>query len=69
MPLLQFVKNVASRDDFDIVVRQIENLEAHVFKISVSIHLANHCSLFVIAPSRGICHTSEISESRPNVVI
>ena len=26
-------EKLASNDDFDIVVRQIENLEAHIFKI------------------------------------
>ena len=41
MPLLHFVQKLASNDNFDIVFRQVENLEAHIFKISVSICLAN----------------------------
>ena len=30
-------EKLASKDDFEIVVRQIENLETHVFEISVSV--------------------------------
>ena len=36
LPLLQFAKELASNDDFDIVVRQIEDLVLHIFKLSVS---------------------------------
>lgn len=36
-------EKLASNDDFEIVVRQIENLKAHIFKISVSICLSKHC--------------------------
>ena len=41
-------EKLASNDDFDIVVRQIENLEAHIFKTSVSICLSKHCPYLVI---------------------
>ena len=41
-------EKLASNDDFDIVVRQIENLEAHIFKTSVSIRLSKHCPYLVI---------------------
>ena len=52
MPLLHFVQKLASNDNFDIVFRQVENLEAHIFKISVSICLAKHSPHFVMyAPS------------------
>lgn len=52
-------EKLASNDDFDIVVRQIENLEAHIFKISVSICLSKHCPYLVIETFHGgIGHVS-----------
>ena len=57
-------EKLTSNDDFEIVVRQIENLETHVFEISVSIRLAKHCPHFVIEPLHGgIGHISEMPES------
>lgn len=53
MPLLHFVQKLASNDNFDIVFRQVENLEAHIFKISVSICLAKHSPHFVIESLHG----------------
>ena len=35
-------EKLASNDNFEIVVREIENFETHVFKISVSICLSKH---------------------------
>ena len=52
-PLLHFVQKLASNDNFDIVFRQVENLEAHIFKISVSICLAKHSPHFVIESLHG----------------
>lgn len=58
-------EKLASNDDFEIVVRQIENLEAHIFKISVSIRLSKHCPYLVIETfHRGIGHVSETPESQ-----
>ena len=55
---------LASNDNFAIVVREIENFETHVFKISVSICISKHCSYFVIEPlHRGIGHLPETPES------
>ena len=51
--LLHFVQKLASNDNFDIVFRQVENLEAHIFKISVSICLAKHSPHFVIESLHG----------------
>lgn len=51
-PLLHFVQKLASNDDFDIVFRQVENLEAHIFKISVSICLSKHCP-YLLCKSQG----------------
>ena len=60
-------EKLVSNDDFDIVVRPIENLEVHVLKISVSIRL-NHCSYFVIEPLHGgIGHVPETPDSRNSV--
>ena len=53
LPLLHFVQKLASNDNFDIVFRQVENLEAHIFKISVSICLAKHSPHFVIESLHG----------------
>ena len=58
-------EKLASNDDFEIVVRQIENLEAHIFKISVSIRLSKHCPYLVIETfHRGIGHVPKTPESQ-----
>ena len=63
-------EKLASNDDFEIVVRQIENLEAHIFKISVSICLSKHCPYLVIETfHRGIGHVPETPESQDPVPI
>ena len=68
MPLLHFVQKLASNDNFDIVFRQVENLEAHIFKISVSICLAKHSPSLVIETFHGsIGHVSETPESQNSI--
>ena len=63
-------EKLASNDDFEIVVRQIENLEAHIFKISVSICLSKHCPYLVIETfHRGIGYVPETPESQDPVPI
>ena len=58
-------EKLASNDDFDIVVRQIENLEKHELKISVSIRLAKHSSYLVIETfPRGIGHVPKCQNPR-----
>ncbi len=60
----------ASNDDFEIVVREIENLEALIFKISVSICLSKHCPYLVIETfHRGIGPVPKTPESQDSVPI
>lgn len=67
--LLHFVQKLASNDNFDIVFRQVENLEAHIFKI-VSICLSKHCPYLVVETfHRGIGHVPETPESQDPVPI
>ena len=61
-------EKLASNDDFEIVVREIENLEAHIFKISVSICLSKHCPYLVIETFHGgIGHVPEAPESQNSI--
>lgn len=61
-------EKLASNDDFEIVVRQIENLKAHIFKISVSICLSKHCPYLVIETFHGgIGHVPEAPESQNSI--
>ena len=43
--LLHFVQKLASNDNFDIVFRQVENLEAHIFKDQVYFRTCNRLAV------------------------
>ncbi len=61
-------EKLASNDNFAIVVREIENLETHLFKISVSICLSKHCPYLVIDTFHGgIGHVPETPESQNSI--
>lgn len=48
LPLLYFTQKLAANDDFDLIVRQVENLVAHILKIPISILQVKYSLYFVI---------------------